>query len=252
MISMKILYKFLIAALLLHSSLVAAPEKGSTVEKDRGLSWQFTPDPSLPNILILGDSISIGYTRQVRELLMRKANVYRPVNADSSRPANCGGTTRGVRAIDKYLEVAEWDIIHFNWGLHDLKHVKEAGGDTKSNDPNDPTQATVEVYTKNLEQITYKIKATGALPIFATTTPVVPNTLNPLRLPEAPVRYNAAAVEIMQKHGVQVNDLHAYCLPHLDAWQLPKNVHFKPVGSIELAKRVAAVIEEGLATLPEG
>ena len=34
-------------------------------------------DPSLPNVLIYGDSISIGYTQRVRKNIGSKANVYR-------------------------------------------------------------------------------------------------------------------------------------------------------------------------------
>ena len=34
-------------------------------------------DPTLPRVLIIGDSISIGYTPRVRRLLEGKANVHR-------------------------------------------------------------------------------------------------------------------------------------------------------------------------------
>jgi len=45
--------------------------------------------PGLPRVLLIGDSISIGYTLQVRELLQRKANVHRP-------PVNCQTTKVGL------------------------------------------------------------------------------------------------------------------------------------------------------------
>ena len=234
----------LISALLFASVATAAPEAGSSVEKDKALVWTFTPDPALPNVLILGDSISIGYTLQVRELLQGKANVFRPMRRN--RRLNCNGTGFGVANLGTWLAGQKWDVIHFNWGLHDLKHVKTAGSNDKSNDPNDPTQATLEEYAKNMETIVGKLKATGARLVFATTTPVVPGTLNPLRTPEAPVRYNAAALEIMEANDIRVNDLYAFCKPHLKEWQLPKNVHFKPAGSEALAKQVAAVIAEEL------
>ena len=47
---------------------------GSFEEKAKAYKWQLVPDPSLPNVLILGDSISIGYTLYVREMLKGKAN----------------------------------------------------------------------------------------------------------------------------------------------------------------------------------
>ena len=53
-------------------------------------------DPALPRVLLIGDSISIGYTLPVRKLLEGKANVHRPLT-------NCGPTTRGLEQIDAWL-----------------------------------------------------------------------------------------------------------------------------------------------------
>ena len=223
-----------------------APEKGSAAEKPGAADWTFEPDPALPNVLILGDSISIGYTLEVRKLLKGKANVFRPMNASGRGPENCSGTTHGVEAIDRWLEGRKWAVIHFNWGLHDLKHVKPPKGDASS-DPNDPVQATVEQYEKNMAVLVSKLKATGARLVFAATTPVAPGTTGPLREPDAPPRYNEAAVRIMKANGIRVNDLHAFALPKLADIQLPKNVHFTPAGSRVLAEEVARVIGEELA-----
>jgi hypothetical protein len=50
-----------------------------------------TVDLSLPDVLLLGDSISIGYTLPTRRRLAGLANVYRP-------PVNCrAANSRGVR-----------------------------------------------------------------------------------------------------------------------------------------------------------
>ena len=224
----------------------AGPEAGSQAEKNTRLGWAFTPDPALPNVLILGDSISIGYTLPVRKMLAGRANVYRPVSADGMKAVNCEGTTLGVRQIDSWLAGPGWSVIHFNWGLHDLKHVTEAAIGKNSNQPSDPCQATVEEYSRNLEVLVGKLKATGAKLIFATTTPVAAGTTNPLREAEAPARYNAAAVKIMQAHGIAVDDLFAFAEPPLAKLQLPRNVHFKPEGSQALARQVVAAIEAAL------
>ncbi|MDQ8195650.1 SGNH/GDSL hydrolase family protein [Coraliomargarita sp. SDUM461004] len=228
-------------------SLHGVPEVGSDAEFDRKTDWTFTPDAALPNVLILGDSISIGYTRQVRELLQGKANVYRPMSDDGTHPRNCFGTDVGLKICQPMLQAHQWDVIHFNWGLHDLKHVKQAHTNQKSNDPKDPQQSTPQEYDQNLREIVRELRKSDARLIFATTTPVVPGTLNPLRTPEAPVEYNAIAVKIMAENQIRVNDLHAYCLPNLAEWQKPMNVHFKPKGSQAIAERVAAVISEELA-----
>lgn len=230
-----------------------APIKNSAAKPARQSPWEFTPDSALPNVLILGDSISIGYTLQVRELLHGQANVFRPmVRQDPTlegkplRVENCQGTTHGLKRLDQWLQGRKWAVIHFNFGLHDLKHVVEPGSSKNSKDPNAPYQATVEQYSQNLEKIVHKLQATKARLVFATTTPVVPEVQGVLREPEAPPRYNAAALQIMQANHIQVNDLYAYCLPHLDIWQLPKNVHFNREGSQALAKQVAKVVEEEL------
>src|SRR2546422_541914 len=59
-------------------------------------------DPKLPRVLLIGDSISIGYTVPVRELLQSKANVHRPLT-------NCGPTTNGLANLDKWLGGGKWD-----------------------------------------------------------------------------------------------------------------------------------------------
>ena len=222
------------------------PEAGSTAEKKKAKTeWAtITPDPLLPNVLILGDSISIGYTLEVRKLLAGKANVFRPMKGNG--PENCSGTIAGVENIDRWLQGQKWDVIHFNWGLHDVKHVSKDNPNVVSSKAEDPVQATVEVYTKNMETIVKKLQATGAKLIFATTTPVTPGTTNPLRERTAPGVYNAAALKVMKENNVAVNDLYTFCLPQLDKIQLPKNVHFKPEGSTALAKEVVKKISEAL------
>ncbi|HWN94721.1 MAG TPA: SGNH/GDSL hydrolase family protein [Methylomirabilota bacterium] len=214
-------------------------------------SWAFSPDPALPNVLILGDSISIGYTLEVRALLRGKANVFRPITADGQNAENCSGTTKGVRSIDRWLGDRKWAVIHFNFGLHDLKHVAKAGDDAATSNPNHPRQATVGQYKRNLETIVGKLQAAGARLVFATTTPVAPGSTKPLREPEEPPRYNAAALEIMKANGIRVNDLFAFCTPQLNRLQLPRNVHFTPAGYQALAEQVAKVIEQELRTAGE-
>ena len=54
----------------------SGPQVGPTPSLAARPTWAFTPDPQLPNVLLLGDSISIGYTLAVRELLAGRANVY--------------------------------------------------------------------------------------------------------------------------------------------------------------------------------
>ena len=205
----------------------------------------------LPNVLLIGDSISIGYSPFVKENLKYKANVYRPVQKDGS-PENCDGTTKGVQNIDRWLTSSgvensgcQWDVIHFNFGLHDIKHVDPVTGENSTN-PKHPQQADLKQYKKNLEIIVEKLKVTEAKLIFATTTPYPNETTGPLRKPGMPVKYNQAAVKIMNKNNIVINDLYAFMLPRMLDLQLPNNVHFTEEGSFELAKKVVESITEVL------
>lgn len=192
------------------------------------------PSGELPNVLILGDSISIGYTPHVKEILEPVANIVRPEE-------NCQGTTHGVRNIDKWLGDTKWDVIHFNFGLHNLKHVDPVTR-KNSNDPTHPQQADVKQYAKNLKVITKKIKATGAKVVFATTTPFPDNTTGPLRKADQAAEYNKAALKIMKRNDVVIDDLYNFALPQMAAIQIPNNVHFTKEGSLVLAKKVAESI----------
>ena len=67
-------------------------------------------DPKLPRVLIMGDSISIGYTPRVRKLLDGKANIHRP-------KTNCRWSAFGNENVLHWIGDEKWDLIHFNFGL---------------------------------------------------------------------------------------------------------------------------------------
>ncbi|WP_346762193.1 SGNH/GDSL hydrolase family protein [Agaribacillus aureus] len=200
------------------------------------------PKKPVPNVLLLGDSISMGYTKFVQELLQGKANVQRPLNAKGNFE-NCQGTTHGLKHIDRWLGDTKWDVIHFNFGLHDLKHVDPVTG-KNSKKPEDPQQADLKAYKKNLTKIVKKLKATNAKLIFATTTPFPDKPGGPLRRADQPEKYNKVALKIMQKNDIMINNLYSFTLPRLAELQPPKNVHFTKEGSKALAKRVVEKILE--------
>jgi acyl-CoA thioesterase-1 len=186
-------------------------------------------DPALPRVLLIGDSISIGYTAPTRKFLQGKANLHRIAE-------NGGPTTNGLAKIDKWLSDGKWDVIHFNWGLHDLKRDKE-----------DKLQVPLDQYEKNLRELVKRLKATRAKLIWASTTPVPDAKVNPPRKNSDVIAYNAVAKKIMEENGVAIDDLYAFALPRLDKIQQSANVHFKPEGSAALAEQVAASIQKNLA-----
>jgi acyl-CoA thioesterase-1 len=199
-----------------------------------------------PRVLLLGDSISIGYTPFVQEMLRDEAVVIRPM-VNAKRPENCQGTNHGVRHLDRWLalEGGRWDVIHFNFGLHDIKRVHPETGKASS-DPSHPRQAPPERYEKQLREIVVKLERTGARLIFATTTPVPPGGVRPHRDVEDPERYNELATKIMREKGVAVNDLYRFARGRLKDIQRPVNVHFTPAGSRALAAQVVDHIRRAL------
>lgn len=210
------------------------------------LSLQTASAADKPRVLILGDSISIGYTSYVKKTLEGEMAVFRPMRGEKAE--NCSGTTSGIANIDRWLAIdgGKWDVIHFNWGLHDLKHMK-ADGKTASDQAGDPPQATVEVYEKNLREIVAKLKATGAKLIFATTTPVPDEPMKVYRLNSNVILYNEAALRVMKDNDIAVNDLYAFALPKLKDIQIqPANVHFTPAGSEVLGAEVVKAVRTAI------
>ena len=192
----------------------------------------------LPRVLLIGDSISMGYTLDVRELLKGKANVHRI-------PTNGGPTTNGLKNIKAWLGDSKWDVIHFNWGLHDLKYVAE--DPSKRADPTAPgshLQVPLADYEKNLAELVKIMQATGAKLIWCNTTPVPAGSGG--RVEGDEVKYNEAAARVMTAASIPTDDLCAHAAAKLKDVQLPANVHYSPAGYHYLAEKVATVITENL------
>jgi lysophospholipase L1-like esterase len=190
----------------------------------RSNAWDFVKDdPALPRVLLIGDSVSRGYTAAVRKALGGKANVHRA-------PANCGPTASGIKNIDAWLTDhpggEKWDVIHFNFGIHDRG-------------------TPVADYTARLEQLVRRMKQTGAKLVWASTTPI-PDNPEQKQTAASIVERNAAAAELMQKQGVAIDDLFGFITPHLAEMQRPKDVHFKDEGYDMLGQKVAESVADAL------
>lgn len=216
----------LLALLVALGASAAEPKKGKAA-----------PNPALapiedvagrPRVLLIGDSISMGYTLPVRQLLDGKANVHRI-------PTNGGPTSKGIASIGAWLGSNHWDVIHFNWGIHDLKFMPEGKRQVEPKD-----------YEDHLRALVAKMKATGARLIWATITPIPDGELQPQRKFGDEGEYNAIANRIMEAEGIAINDLNAHVTPELGKLQKPKDVHFTEEGSAFLAKKVAAEIQAAL------
>ena len=193
-------------------------------------------DPSLPDILLIGNSISIGYTPEVRSLLKGVANVYRI-------PENGGDTDKFLERYETWLSDMDWDVIHINIGLHDLKRVDENG----DLDVQCERRISPDRYQANLEKVFGMLKnRTSAHVIWATTTFVPEGSAG--RITGDEELYNRRSVDVLKQYpDFYLNDLYGYSLG-IKSLQREANVHYFPDGYEKLGRQVARSIGERLDT----
>ncbi|MBY0527069.1 MAG: SGNH/GDSL hydrolase family protein [Gemmataceae bacterium] len=181
-------------------------------------------EPKLPRVLLIGDSISIGYTPPTAKLLETKAKVvHHAGNAETTR--------NGLKQLPTWLKEGPFDVIHFNWGLWDLVDGGKA--------------VPIDEYEKNLRELVKQLKETKAKLIWASTTPV-PEVNGRKRRDVDVVAYNAVARKIMEENKIPIDDLYEFVKPQLAKLQLANDVHFSKEGSQELAKQVVQSIQKTL------
>lgn len=182
----------------------------------------------LPKVLVIGDSISIGYTPHVQSALDGQAMV-------EHHAGNGEHTRNGVANIDVWLGNGEWSCIHFNFGLHDLARDGNS----------DHCQIGAEEYQTNLQTIISRLKKTNAKLIWATTTPV-PDKNGRCRRNEDVKTYNAIAARIMKENGIAIDDLYAVVAPDINQLQQPNDVHFTAAGNRIMGNAVSTAIAAAL------
>lgn len=203
------------------------------------LSHAKADNQSLPNVLLIGDSISIGYTKPVQNSLKGEAHVVH-------HKGNAGPTSNGLAKLDNWLGETKWDVIHFNWGLHDLCYRHP---DSKVQGNRDKVHGTIMVplkdYEKNLEILVQRLKKTNARLIWASTTVVPEGEAG--RHAGDEIAYNKVAKRIMDKHGIPINDLYALTKTFKpELFLKPGDVHYKAEGKELQGKQVAEAIRQAL------
>jgi len=194
----------------------------------------------LPKALLIGDSISIGYTPHVVAFLKGKVEV-------SHHKGNAQHTATGLKMLDRWVGETKWDVIHFNWGMWDLCYRHPQSKVQGRRDKKRGTLTTsLEQYEKNLDQLAARLKKTKAKLIWAHSTTVPEGEAG--RKVGDDDKYNQAAVRVMKKHGVEINDLNALTdsFP-AELFVRPGDVHLKTEGSKKLGQAVALKIMKALS-----
>lgn len=199
-----------------------------------------------PRILIIGDSISLGYTPFVKEYLSEQAMV-------THNPGNAQHTGTGLAKIEEWLGDETWDIIQFNWGLWDLCYRHPDSEVQGSRDKvNGTITYTVDKYAANLDSLVSVLREeTDAKLIFVTTTYVPENEAG--RFADDAIAYNDAARAIMEKHSVTINDIYDASISiHHEFGKGSDDVHYVREGYEKLGVLVADVLRKELTPVNGG
>lgn len=198
-------------------------------------AWDYVNDhPDKPNVLIIGDSISRGYTVPIQDAFKGDADVFRA-------PENTGATENGLKKLDMYLEGdKKWDVIVFNFGIHDRRDSQEK-------------------YRGNLRQLVTRLTKTGAKLIWVNTTPrppifkgLLPDSVVALRLWWSYGRgmdekqLNQIADAVMSSYEIQVVDIEQSLGSKLRQNQIPNDVHFPEPFYAEIAAPIVRAIRSDL------
>ena len=185
----------------------------------------------MKNILLIGDSIRMGYDKAIKKSLEGVAKVYFPEE-------NCRFASYVLRYLHEYQELVKEgsvDILHWNTGLWDCLRLFEE-------EPHTP----IEVYSYYIDRICQRILKLfpDAKIIFATSTSVQSEKMSKdfKRYNEEIEKYNDAAISIVKKYGFVVNDLYTVSasLPD-DAHSDPVH-YYTPMGTEAFANKVLSYI----------
>lgn len=194
----------------------------------------------MKKVLLLGDSIRMGYDHYVKELLEGTCEVYYD-EQDNGRFA----AYTLWQANQFFRKYGKFDVVHWNNGYWDMNIEAPMA------EPMHP----VDEYVHFLKRIIAEIRRNGAEIIFATTTPILDNGASLDNTGTGTsitysndwvIQYNDAAKKLMAEEGIAVNDL--YTLMHRDPnfYKCGDGLHLTEEGSRVCAEQAARMIAEKL------
>ena len=180
--------------------------------------------PTLPSVLLIGDSVYHQHARGTLNELKDHAKVQFANWAKGVLPSS----TNAIEHLDMLLgikdaagkEVPEdkrpaWDMIHFNVGLGDLIYCVPRIKSHRAQPYNagGVIRTDAKQYEKNLETLVRLLRqnAPHAKIVWANKTPIRHSRENVFKL-GTEVEYNRIAEQVMIKHSVPVNDMYSYAI----------------------------------------
>ena len=185
----------------------------------------------MPEVILIGDSIRMGYQDAVQQELGGAATVW--------GPEENGGNSRNVlNHLDEWVLARKPDLVHVNCGLHDLKKEFDGSG----------PPVPLDEYEANVREILQRCKqGTEAVTVWATTTPVNEDwhhrTKGFDRFEADVDAYNRAGLAVARDRGVTVSDLHeAVMRSGRDELLSEDGAHFTDEGYAVLGRTVAGCV----------
>lgn len=221
----RIYFPVVLLPLLFGISLSAGRAQAALSSHPEEIEWTWEvrpthPDAKLPNVLLVGDSISRNYYPEVQKQLIGEANVYL-FSASTSI-----GDPRLPHQLAEFaaMEGVSFRVVHFNNGMH---------GWTYSED------AYRQAFPAYLDAV--RALSPGAALVWSTTTPVKVDNEHGATNDRVNAR-NAIALTFVTKAGIPVDDQHALMMQHLDLYQ--DTVHFNETGAQIQGRQAAASIRK--------
>ena len=216
----------IVVLFLLFASAAFAAQKPVSIPEEIEWTWEVRPphpDPKLPNVLLLGDSLARNYFPQVTKNLAGVANVYLMASSTSV------GDPRLPREVREFsaMEHVPFRVVHFNNGMHGWGYTEPQ------------YKAAFPEFLRTVHSL---VARNGAL-IWATTTPVKPQAFNGATNDRVDARNAIARIFIDAAH-IPVDDQHALMMQHQDMYQ--DTVHFNTAGSNLMGDQAAAMIHAQL------
>jgi len=212
-----------VASIPLHS------EKPVTSPEEIEWTWEVRPphpDPALPNVLLLGDSISRNYFPEVRRNLNGIANIYLMASSTSV------GDPRLPHQIAEFADTEKvpFRVVHFNNGMHGWAYTEAQ------------YKAAFPAFLRAVRSLAEK---NGAL-IWASTTPVRSDAHDGATNARVEAR-NRIAEEFAQVAKIPIDDQFSLMQKHQDLYE--DSVHFTSAGATIQGDQAATAIRTALGLL---
>lgn len=188
------------------------------------------------NVLIIGDSISEGYTPFAKDALRGVYVQHNMIGSTGYTNAQTSGFT--LANIEDYLDdCPKWDVVTFGNGLWDIAQTDGDGT---------PRGGSSSDYAQNIRAIGNRLISSGAVAVFLTMAPV--ETGDGVCLDYLVRPYNDSAVAALSGTGVVISDFNSWA--HRQAkYQKRGDVHYSPEGYKILSQFVVQVIRTELEGL---